>query len=117
MVDDWEGKVNAWPLDEGLIDYVDASYGGPSDEDEFAALNVIANATFTLSGTKIDATEITPDLLEKIALAAVYRIQPCAIDGNQVTAKQIKAKAQDHKLTEDFPKGRFILAPVVSDGF
>ena len=24
IVDDWEGKVNAWPLDEGLIDYVDA---------------------------------------------------------------------------------------------
>ena len=21
IVDDWEGKVNAWPLDEGLIDY------------------------------------------------------------------------------------------------
>ena len=27
IVDDWEGKLNAWPLDEGLIDYVDASYG------------------------------------------------------------------------------------------
>ena len=24
VVDDWEGRVNAWPLDEGLIDYVDA---------------------------------------------------------------------------------------------
>ena len=23
IVDDWEGKVNAWPLDEELIDYVD----------------------------------------------------------------------------------------------
>lgn len=32
IVDDWEGKVNAWPLDEGLIDYVDASYGGATDE-------------------------------------------------------------------------------------
>src|SRR5690606_15623750 len=21
IVDDWEGRVNAWPLDEGLIDY------------------------------------------------------------------------------------------------
>lgn len=64
IVDDWEGKVNAWPLDEGLIDYVDASYGGPSDENEFAALNVIANPTFTLSGTEIDATTITPEFLE-----------------------------------------------------
>ncbi|MCL3883153.1 imelysin family protein [Marivita sp. GX14005] len=64
IVDDWEGKVNAWPLDEGLIDYVDSSaYGGPSDENELAALNVIANPTFTLSGEEIDATEITPELL------------------------------------------------------
>ena len=28
VVDDWEGKVNAWPLDEGLIDYVDADLYG-----------------------------------------------------------------------------------------
>ncbi|MDF0597138.1 imelysin family protein [Psychromarinibacter halotolerans] len=63
VVDDWEGKVNAWPLDEGLIDYVDGSYGGPTDENEFAALNVVANPTFTLSGEEIDATDITPDLL------------------------------------------------------
>ncbi|SFB12596.1 putative iron-regulated protein [Poseidonocella pacifica] len=65
IVDDWEGKVNAWPLDEGLIDYVDASYGGPSDENELAALNVVANTSFTLSGEQIDASEITPDFLEE----------------------------------------------------
>ncbi|MCV6593718.1 MAG: peptidase [Silicimonas sp.] len=64
IVDDWEGKVNAWPLDEGLIDYVDASYGGPSDENEYAVLNVIANPSFTLSGETVDAAEITPELLE-----------------------------------------------------
>ena len=55
--------MNAWPLDEGLIDYVDASYGGPSDENEFAVLNVIANPSFELSGETIDASEITPALL------------------------------------------------------
>ena len=65
IVDDWEGKVNAWPLDEGLIDYVDTSYGGPSDENTFAALNVVANTQFALSGTDIDATDITPALLEE----------------------------------------------------
>ena len=63
IVDDWEGKVNAWPLDEGLIDYVDPSYGGASDANEYAALNVVAAPTFTLSGEDVDATEITPDLL------------------------------------------------------
>lgn len=64
IVDDWEGKVNAWPLDEGLIDYVDASYGGPTDENAVAALNVIANPAFELSGKSIDAAKITPALLE-----------------------------------------------------
>ncbi len=63
IVDDWEGKVNAWPLDEGLIDYVDTSYGGPSDENEYAALNVVASPKFTLSGSEIDASSITPTLL------------------------------------------------------
>ncbi|MEL6838472.1 MAG: imelysin family protein [Pseudomonadota bacterium] len=64
IVDDWEGKVNAWPLDEGLIDYVDASYGGATDENAAAALNVIANASFTLSGETVDASTITPALLQ-----------------------------------------------------
>ncbi len=63
IVDDWEGKVNAWPLDEGLIDYVDPSYGGATDENEFAVLNVIANPSFELSGNAVDASEITPELL------------------------------------------------------
>ena len=64
IVDDWEGKVNAWPLDEGLIDYVDASYGGPTEENTLAALNVIANPSFELSGKVIDAAKITPELLK-----------------------------------------------------
>ncbi|MGR3467794.1 MAG: imelysin family protein [Shimia sp.] len=64
IVDDWEGKVNAWPLDEGLIDYVDASYGGATDENEYAVLNVVANPSFTLSGETVDASTITPELLE-----------------------------------------------------
>ncbi|PWE29274.1 peptidase [Maritimibacter sp. 55A14] len=65
IVDDWEGKVNAWPLDEGLIDYVDAAYGGARDENPYAVLNVVATPRFTLSGQEIDATSITPALLEE----------------------------------------------------
>ncbi|MCA1299100.1 imelysin family protein [Stappia indica] len=63
LVDDWEGKVNAWPLDEGLIDYVDASYGAASPENAFYTANVIANAKLTVNGQEIDATEITAELL------------------------------------------------------
>ncbi|MEP2181721.1 imelysin family protein, partial [Roseibium sp.] len=63
IVDDWEGKVNAWPLDEGLIDYVDASYGEESEENAFYAANVIANASLKVGGETIDATAITPVFL------------------------------------------------------
>ncbi|MCV6587697.1 MAG: peptidase [Marinobacterium sp.] len=63
MVDDWEGRVNAWPLDEGLIDYVDSSYGADSDENPFYTANVIANKTLTLGGKSIDASVIDKKLL------------------------------------------------------
>lgn len=63
IVDDWEGRVNAWPLDEGLIDYVDPDSAAMNEENDLALLNVIANPKITIGGTEVDATEITPDLL------------------------------------------------------
>ena len=65
IVDDWEGRVNAWPLDEGLIDYVDASYGADSDENDLYAVNVIANPELVVNGRAIDATMLTPALLSE----------------------------------------------------
>jgi putative iron-regulated protein len=62
IVDDWEGRVNAWPLDEGLIDYVEAG-SAVNEENALAGLNVVATPKFTLSGKEIDATSITPDLI------------------------------------------------------
>lgn len=64
IVDEWEGRVNAWPLDEGLIDYVDASYGNESDSNALYVANVIANPILTVDGVEVDATEITPALLQ-----------------------------------------------------
>lgn len=63
IVDDWEGKVNAWPLDEGLIDYVASSYGTESPENDLYVANVIANTTLTIGGKKLDASKITKELL------------------------------------------------------
>ena len=63
IVDDWEGRVNAWPLDEGLIDYVAGAYGIESAENELYAANVIANASLTIGGKKLDAAKITKALL------------------------------------------------------
>ncbi len=63
IVDEWEGKVNAWPLDEGLIDYVDPSYGTESDENALFTANVIANKSIKIDGKDADATNITPEFL------------------------------------------------------
>lgn len=65
VVDDWEGKVNAWPLDEGLIDYVDMSYGQESDENELYAANVIASKRLRLSGQWVSTEKITKELLRE----------------------------------------------------
>lgn len=63
IVDDWEGRVNAWPLDEGLIDYVDKGYGTESDENTLYTANVIANPAIEINGEKVDAAKITPELI------------------------------------------------------
>ena len=65
IVDDWEGKVNAWPLDEGLIDYVDASYGKASDDNPYYTANIIANPSIKLGGRTVDAKAITASLLSE----------------------------------------------------
>ncbi|WP_460751541.1 imelysin family protein [Marinomonas epiphytica] len=66
-VDDWEGKVNAWPLDEGLIDYVDnTSYGTESDINGLYSANVIANKTITVGGETVDASNITPAFIADV---------------------------------------------------
>ncbi len=63
IVDDWEGQLNAWPLDEGLIDYVDnASYqyelGNPGAE-----LNIISSNTLQLGSETVNLSQITPEKL------------------------------------------------------
>lgn len=63
IVDDWEGKVNAWPLDEGLIDYVAEVYGDESPENELYVADVIKNVSLSLGGKKIDTSKITKELL------------------------------------------------------
>ncbi|MDZ5603425.1 imelysin family protein [Pseudomonas sp. RP23018S] len=65
IIDDWEGQVNAWPLDEGLIDYVDKDYehalGNPA-----ASANIIANPQIQVGEDKIDVKDITPEKLASL---------------------------------------------------
>ncbi|MCB1484873.1 MAG: peptidase [Hyphomicrobiaceae bacterium] len=67
IVDDWEGRVNSWPLDEGLIDYVDtSSYGETKDENPAYTADIIANKTLKLGDTTLDATTIDKALIAKL---------------------------------------------------
>ena len=56
--------MNSWPLDEGLIDYVDsATYGTESDENPLFTANVIANPKIVIDGKDVDASKLTPEFL------------------------------------------------------
>ncbi|WP_414461697.1 imelysin family protein [Hyphomicrobium sp. DY-1] len=67
IVDDWEGEVNSWPLDEGLIDYVDeASYGDTKEENPLYTANVIANKKIRLGPKMLDASTIDKNVIKKL---------------------------------------------------
>ena len=65
VVDDWEGQLNAWPLDEGMIDYVKGDYqhalGNPG-----ATANIVANKELQIGEDKIDVSEITGEKLASL---------------------------------------------------
>ncbi len=66
IVDEWEGEVNSWPLDEGLIDYVAASYGANSDENPLYTLNVIARKQIRIGAKQVDASVIDKKFLRQL---------------------------------------------------
>lgn len=61
-VDGWEGQVNAWPLDEALIDYVSDSYEGEYNSQD----NIINSDSITVGSIKQDTSKITPELLAEM---------------------------------------------------
>ena len=82
IVDDWEGKVNAWPLDEGLIDYVAQAYGSDSPENELYAANVMSPPAIMPSSSCFGARiSMEPDPAMAIARrpTSTPRIAPTAI--------------------------------------
>lgn len=63
VVDDWEGQLNAWPLDEGLIDYVKADDYQYELGNAGATANIIASNRINVGGATLDVTTLTPELL------------------------------------------------------
>jgi putative iron-regulated protein len=67
IVDDWEGRVNSWPLDEGLIDYVDkTTYGETKDENPAYTADIIAHPNVTLGKDMLDAAKIDKALIKSL---------------------------------------------------
>jgi len=65
VVDDWEGQLNAWPLDEGLIDYVASDYSYELGN-EGATVNIISQTELNVGGEKIDVSTLTPEILASL---------------------------------------------------
>ncbi|MQA64533.1 MAG: peptidase [Alphaproteobacteria bacterium] len=65
IVDEWEGKVNAWPLDEGLIDYVSKDYAAAKSKNPLYAANVIANRRIILGAKVVDASTFSKEFLSE----------------------------------------------------
>jgi putative iron-regulated protein len=63
VVDDWEGQLNAWPLDEGLIDYVAAGDYQHELGNAGATANLVASTSLEIGGETLDVSELTPELL------------------------------------------------------
>lgn len=63
VVDEWEGQLNAWPLDEGLIDYVANDDYEHELGNEGAGANIIASQQINVGGTTQDVSKLTPALL------------------------------------------------------
>lgn len=66
VVDDWEGQLNAWPLDEGLIDYVQQDGYQHELGNQGATANIIASTEINIGGTTIDTSNLTPELLAEL---------------------------------------------------
>jgi putative iron-regulated protein len=63
IVDDWEPRVNSWPLDEGLIDYVSQEYVDQAPANDLYVANVIATPSIKINGEPVDTSKITKELL------------------------------------------------------
>lgn len=63
IVDDWEGQLNAWPLDEGLIDYVAPGDYQHELGNAGATANIIASTELNVGGETLDVSNLTPQLL------------------------------------------------------
>ena len=64
VVDDWQQRVNAWPIDEGFIDYVADGYVAAADN-PYARLNLIAADRVRIAGRTLNTEPMRRIVLEQ----------------------------------------------------
>ena len=57
IVDDWDTSINAWPVDEGLLDYVATDYAA-SPSNPLARQNLVASPTVTVDGIALQTDSL-----------------------------------------------------------
>ncbi|WP_317930769.1 imelysin family protein [Halioxenophilus sp. WMMB6] len=65
VVDNIDGQVNSWPLDEGFLDYVSSDYEGELGNSGATAF-ILSLDTLRLGANEIDVSELTPELLASL---------------------------------------------------
>lgn len=78
FVDEWEAKVNSWPVDEGFIDYVDDSYRA-SDTNTWAHANIIGSDSIEVAGRNVPLNYIVFKQLQM--LESVADIESVVVTG------------------------------------
>ncbi len=68
-VDEWEARVNSWPIDEGFIDYVDDSYLA-SDTNTWARSNIIGSDSLLVAGREVPLNYIVFKQLQMLESVA-----------------------------------------------
>ena len=63
FVDEWEVQVNAWPVDEGFIDYVQEPPYAASPTNPLARANLIASQELRIGGAPLRTEPITATML------------------------------------------------------
>jgi putative iron-regulated protein len=66
IIDNWEPQLNAWPLDEGFIDYVDHSMYFYELGNPVGQANLIANTSLSFGPQTLDLTELDSELLASL---------------------------------------------------
>ncbi|GGE51332.1 peptidase [Agaricicola taiwanensis] len=66
QVEEWQGRVNRWRMDEGLIDYVDGDKPVTASDNPLGGANVIAAKAVRAGENEIDVSTLSKEVLVRL---------------------------------------------------